>query len=98
MQGMVTIVEEAAPAPPRLPLRRVRARLQRAPVARRETSSRRETAILLGLGAVITLTYLLGFVLPYPLLQYYAQPLLDLAKINGATPASANYFAVTWVV
>ena len=55
-------------------------------------------AALVVLGAISGIAYYLGFVRPYLLSDYYARPLLDLAKINKATPQSANEWAFTWVV
>ncbi len=54
--------------------------------------------VLLGLAVATELAYVFGFVLPYPLAGNYATPLLDLNRLSGHTPASANYFAVTWAV
>lgn len=55
-------------------------------------------AALVVLGAISGIAYYLGFVRPYLLSDYYAKPLLDLAKISKATPQSANEWAFTWVV
>ena len=55
-------------------------------------------AALVVLGAVSGIAYYLGFVRPYLLSDYYARPLLDLAKISKATPQSANEWAFTWAV
>ena len=77
----------SAPLPTSLPVRRVRPALHG-----------RETAILFALAVLIEIAYVLGFVLPYPLADNYAHPLLDLAKMNGSSLASANGFALTWAV
>src|SRR5690242_13268773 len=42
--------------------------------------------------------YYIGFVRPYLLSTYFKTPLLDLAKISGHTAASANSWALTWIV
>ncbi|HKP53911.1 MAG TPA: hypothetical protein VJ183_14820 [Chloroflexia bacterium] len=55
-------------------------------------------AVLAVLAGVSGVAYYLGFVRPYLLSEYYDTPLLDLAKINGHTPQSANAWAFTWVV
>ena len=53
---------------------------------------------LVVLGGISGIAYYLGFIQPYQLGQYYVTPLLDLAKINGHTPNSANAWAFTWIV
>jgi hypothetical protein len=55
-------------------------------------------ALLVALGGVSNIAYYSGFVRPYLLSEYYHRPLLDLAKINGHTAASANEWALTWIV
>ncbi len=55
-------------------------------------------AVLAVLAGVSGVAYYLGFVRPYLLSDYYDLPLLDLAKINGHTPQSANAWAFTWIV
>ncbi|HEX9990522.1 MAG TPA: hypothetical protein VGE45_18855 [Chloroflexia bacterium] len=55
-------------------------------------------AALVALGGVSNVAYYFGFVRPYLLSEYYDRPLLDLAKINGHTAASANEWALTWIV
>lgn len=52
---------------------------------------------LVALGGISGAAYFLGFVRPYQLKEYYLQPLLDLAKINGHTPGAANDWALTWI-
>src|SRR4051794_8942013 len=49
-------------------------------------------------GGISAIAYFLGFVRPYLMADYYAQPLMDLAKINGHTTHAANNWALTWVV
>ncbi len=68
------------------------------PAPRRAPGAGRETALLLLLAAVAEGAYALGFVLPYPLAGNVTHPLLDLNRLSGHTPASANWFAVTWAV
>ncbi|HUS14786.1 MAG TPA: hypothetical protein VM536_07175 [Chloroflexia bacterium] len=58
----------------------------------------RETALLLLLAVVSEVVYFLGFVVPYPLAGNATEPFLDLNRLSGHTPESANYFAVTWAV
>ncbi len=58
----------------------------------------REVALLLALAVITEIVYALGFVLPYPLAGNYQTPLLDLNRLNGHTPESANWFALTWAV
>jgi hypothetical protein len=56
---------------------------------------------LLGIGVVVELAILWGFVQPYLLRRFYQvlTPFpLDLAKINGSTVDSFNAWALTWVV
>ncbi|MGI8586765.1 MAG: hypothetical protein ACR2M0_03640 [Chloroflexia bacterium] len=53
---------------------------------------------MLTLALVTEAAYVFGFLLPYPLAGNYTHPLLDLNRLSGHTPASANYFAVTWMV
>ena len=60
--------------------------------------ARWEPVLLLTLAMATEIAYVLGFVLPYGLAPSYTQPLLDLNRLNGHTPISANYFAVTWAV
>src|SRR5437762_1722753 len=67
----------------------------RRPAAR---STWRDTALLLGLALITEAVYFFGFVLPYPLAGNYPYPLLDLNRLSGHTPESANYFALTWAV
>ncbi|MGA7730729.1 MAG: hypothetical protein WCD37_05600 [Chloroflexia bacterium] len=55
-------------------------------------------AVLVALGGVSGIAYYLGFVRPYLLSDYYARPLMDLAKINGYTGPAANSWAFTWIV
>jgi hypothetical protein len=55
-------------------------------------------AALVALGGISNVAYYFGFVRPYLLSEYYDRPLLDLAKINGHTAASANEWALTWIV
>jgi hypothetical protein len=55
-------------------------------------------AVLAVLAGISGVAYYLGFVRPYLLSDYYDLPLLDLAKINGHTPQSANAWAFTWIV
>src|SRR5438045_844132 len=55
-------------------------------------------AALVGLGGVSGIAYYLGFVRPYLLSDYYARPLLDLAKISGHTAQSANAWGFTWLI
>ncbi|HYP39668.1 MAG TPA: hypothetical protein VEX13_04840 [Chloroflexia bacterium] len=55
-------------------------------------------AALVVLGGISNVAYYFGFVQPYLLSEYYRRPLLDLAKINGHTAASANEWALTWIV
>jgi hypothetical protein len=50
------------------------------------------------LGGISGAAYYTGFVRPYLLQDYYAKPLLDLAKINGHTAPAANDWALTWIV
>src|SRR6476661_5866485 len=59
---------------------------------------RYEWLVLLGLAVATELAYVFGFVLPYPLAGNYTTPLLDLNRLSDHSPASANYFAVTWAV
>ena len=54
-------------------------------------------ALLSVLAGVSGVAYYAGFVRPYLLSEYYAVPLMDLAKINGHTPSSGNAWAFTWV-
>jgi hypothetical protein len=54
-------------------------------------------ALLVVLGGASAVAYYLGFVKPYLMSEYYQQPLLDLAKINGASVPSANAWALTWI-
>ena len=55
-------------------------------------------AALILLGGISGVAYYLGFVHPYLLSDYFATPLLDLAKISGYTAPSANQWGLTWVV
>lgn len=55
-------------------------------------------AAMVVLGGISGIAYYLGFTRPYLLSEYYAEPLLDLAKINGHTATSANAWAFTWIV
>ncbi|MEO8288882.1 MAG: hypothetical protein ABI670_20905 [Chloroflexota bacterium] len=55
-------------------------------------------AALVLLGGISGIAYYLGFVRPYLLEQYFATPLLDLAKINNHTAPAANEWAFTWLV
>jgi hypothetical protein len=55
-------------------------------------------AAIVVLGGVSGIAYYLGLVRPYRLDDYYSQPLLDLAKINGHTAQAANAWGLTWVV
>ena len=55
-------------------------------------------AVLVLLAGITGVAYYLGFVKPYLLSTYYDKPLMDLAKINGHTPASANAWAFTWIL
>jgi len=55
-------------------------------------------AALILLGGISGAAYYLGFVHPYLLSDYFATPLLDLAKISGYTAPSANRWGITWVV
>lgn len=50
------------------------------------------------LGSISAIAYLLGFVRPYLMADFYRQPLMDLAKINGHTAHAANDWALTWIV
>ncbi len=53
---------------------------------------------LVVLGGISSAAYFVGFVQPYLLSEFYAKPLLDLAKINGHTASAANDWAFTWIV
>ena len=55
-------------------------------------------AALVLLAGISGIAYLLWFVRPYFLTDYYAKPLLDLAKINGHSAPSANEWALAWTV
>lgn len=55
-------------------------------------------AALVVLGGISGIAYYMGFVEPYQLHKNYLQPLLDLAKISGATAISANGWAFTWLL
>lgn len=55
-------------------------------------------AAIVVLGAISGIAYYLGFTRPYLLSDYYAEPLRDLAKINGHTAPAANAWALTWIV
>src|SRR5437870_5833228 len=55
-------------------------------------------APLVILGGISGIAYYLGFVRPYRLADYYKQPLMDLAKINGHGAQPANDWAITWIV
>jgi alpha-1,6-mannosyltransferase len=55
-------------------------------------------AAIVVLGGLSGAAYYLGFVRPYLLEQYFATPLLDLAKINGHTAQSANAWGLTWLI
>ena len=55
-------------------------------------------AALVAVGGISGVAYYLGFVRPYMLIDYYAKPLMDLAKINGHAGPAANEWALTWIV
>jgi len=54
--------------------------------------------LLLVLGGLAELIYVYFFVRPYPLLRYYATPLLDLGKIAGRSRLSAAAFATAFLL
>src|SRR4051794_8271921 len=66
--------------------------------ARKQSDPWLPLAGLVALGGISGVAYLLGFVRPYFLPDYYARPLLDLAKINGHSTPSANEWALAWAV
>jgi hypothetical protein len=65
---------------------------------REESEPWARLAALILLGGISGAAYYLGFVHPYLLSEYFATPLLDLAKISGYTAPSANWWGITWVV
>jgi hypothetical protein len=79
------------------PLQTVKS-LETAEPARRQAEPWLRLAGLVLLGGTSGIAYYLGFVRPYFLSDYYAKPLLDLAKINGHSATSANEWALTWIV
>jgi hypothetical protein len=66
--------------------------------ARRFVDPWARLSALILLGGISGVAYYLGFVHPYLLSEYYASPLLDLAKISGYTAPSANLWGITWMV
>lgn len=58
--------------------------------------SRRSSVGLTGLALLSLATYLLGFVLRFPLGRYAAVPLVDLGKIGGYDAQAAMWFIVPW--
>lgn len=54
--------------------------------------------LLLVLGGLAELIYVYFFVRPYPLLRYYATPLLDLGKIAGRSRLSAAAFVTAFLL
>ncbi len=66
--------------------------------ARRFADPWARLSALIVLGGISGVAYYLGFVHPYLLSEYYASPLLDLAKISGYTAPSANLWGITWII
>lgn len=61
--------------------------------------AKRRAELALGALTIVTaVTYLVGFVEKYPLVQFVRTPLLDLGKIGGYSPTAGMLFVLPWLI